>query len=80
MFPRLAMAFLVAQLPLLTVASFTGALPAFALAGVTFAPLVATVYALLDVVALDGTTAEATTWLTTAIGLGAIVGSAAAGA
>lgn len=78
-FPRLGLAFAAGLLPLLVVRTFGVALPLMAIAGLAFAPLVATVYALLDTVALPGTSAEATTWLTTAMGLGGMLGTAATG-
>jgi MFS family permease len=48
-------------------------------AGATIAPTYATVYALVERVAPAGTVTEAFAWLTTAVAIGAALGSAAAG-
>ena len=49
-------------------------------AGAAIAPTYATVYAMVDEAAPDGTLTEAFAWLATAIAIGASVGAAAAGA
>jgi predicted MFS family arabinose efflux permease len=49
-------------------------------AGAAIAPTYATVYAMVDHAAPDGTVTEAFAWLATAIAIGASVGAAAAGA
>jgi len=49
-------------------------------AGAAIAPTYATVYAMVDDVAPEGTLTEASAWLATAVAVGAALGSASAGA
>lgn len=51
-----------------------------ALAGATIAPTYATIYAMVDGAAPDGTVTEAFAWLNTAVAIGAALGAATAGA
>jgi predicted MFS family arabinose efflux permease len=53
---------------------------ALLVAGAAIAPSYATVYALVDRVAPEGTATEAFAWLATAVAIGASIGAAAAGA
>jgi predicted MFS family arabinose efflux permease len=78
-YPVVLAAMTLLMIPLIVVDSVAGLIAAMALAGILVAPSSVLGLGLLDDVAPAGTASEATSWLTTAYGVGLAAGTAVAG-
>jgi hypothetical protein len=77
--PFVAIVFALSTIPVVAVPTLGAAFPLMVLSGLALAPLIASIYLLLDTLAPPGTAAEATGWILTAIIIGAAVGTGLAG-